>query len=119
MDESQRKVQSQGKGNRMSDKEWLARKGKLFANRDFIQEPFEGLDEYISRLRELEDGEDPFKDERRSLAEETVMTMSTAPVGPSFRDERDRQLWSQRHFLWLMPSKRKFLRSPLLTEEKS
>ena len=100
----------------MSDKEWLVRKGKLFPDGGFDQGLSEGLDEFIGRLRELEDGKDPFENERRPLAEEAITTMSTTPGRPSFRDERDRELWSQRNVIWLMPSKRKFLHSPLLSE---
>lgn len=96
----------------MSDEAWLARKGNLFPDGGFDQGLYEGSDEFIGRLRELEDGEDPFKDERRSLLEETVMAMSTVPGGFPFRDERDRELWSQRNVLWLMPSKRRFLVTP-------
>ena len=118
MDESQREVKGQDGESRMSDKEWLDRRGKLFPDGSFDQELHEGIDQFVSRLRKLEDGKDPFENERRSLAEETVTSMSTAPGRPSFRDERDRELWSQRNVLWLMPSKRKYLRSPLLAEEK-
>ena len=96
----------------MSDEEWLARKGKLFPDGNFEQGLYEGLDEFIGRLRELEDGEDPFKGERRTLGEETVMAMSTVPGGFPFRDERDHELWSQRNVLWLQPSKRRFLVTP-------
>ena len=100
----------------MSDKEWLVRKGKLFPDGGFDQGLSEGLDEFIGRLRELEDGKDPFRDERQMLAEEAVMALSTTPGRPSFRDERDRELWNQRNVLWLMPSKRKFLHSPLVPQ---
>tara|TARA_Y100001949_G_C15919450_1_gene300520 strand:- start:198 stop:524 length:327 start_codon:yes stop_codon:yes gene_type:complete len=100
----------------MNDTEYHARKKKLFPDGVFEQGLYEGLDQFIGRLRELEDGKDPFKGKRRTLGEETVMAMSTVPGWASFRDERDRELWSQRDLLWLMPSKRKFLRDPILPD---
>ena len=67
----------------------------------------DGVDEFIGHLREVEDGKDPHAGKRRTLAEEMIRELSTRPPPETkFRDNRDTELWTKRHFLWAPPSLR-------------
>lgn len=91
----------------MTDKEWLARKKAVFGDTMLRKTNADGVDEFIGHIREVEDGKDPHAGSRRTHVEEMTRTLSMRPSpGIEFRDQRDRELWAKRHFLWMPPSLR-------------
>ncbi|MBF84987.1 MAG: hypothetical protein CL489_11050 [Acidobacteria bacterium] len=91
----------------MTDKEWFARKKAVFGDTLIQKTNADGMDEFIGHLREVEDGKDPHAGDRRTHGEEVGLAFSMRPPpGTEFRDRRDRELWTNRHFLWAPPSLR-------------
>jgi len=71
------------------DRHWQARKERLFPDGRIQISPYDSLDQFIGRLRELEDGMDPHAPRRSHPAEEIFVKMSNG----DWRDERDLALW--------------------------
>jgi hypothetical protein len=71
---------------------WGKRKTKLFGA--FIAKSNdESVDQFIGKLRELEDAKDPYADQRMPSEEETFAEVMSGKYGLKFRDERDRELY--------------------------
>ena len=71
------------------DRHWRGRKERLFPD-GFKRSLDDSLDQLVGRLRELEDGMDPFAPRRDHAAEEFYVRMENG----DWRDERDLALWN-------------------------
>jgi len=99
----------------MNQKEWNK---KLEKTTGFpISEMFTALssDQLIGKIREAEDGKDPFADKRMEKFEQFLDVHSNKRVNPNnpFRDDRDREIWSTIEFRTvLLPPKERNKRIP-------
>jgi len=77
-----------------NDQIWMNNLSKLFGNKKIVIKNFEdGWDQFIGKLRKLEDGEDPFSKERMDKNEEALLSISRGMYGIAFRDKRDEELY--------------------------
>ncbi len=77
------------KGIGQEEMDWQVRKERLFpdGSRRSLDD---SLDQFIGRLRELEDGMDPYAPRRNHATEEVFVRMQNG----DWRDERDLALWN-------------------------
>tara|TARA_B110001454_G_scaffold215026_1_gene235752 strand:- start:909 stop:1394 length:486 start_codon:yes stop_codon:yes gene_type:complete len=80
------------------DAAWRKRKNALFLDGLIKKTVGETPDQFVGRLRELEDGMDPFHSDRRNPIMDdwhyvTQPTISFQTPVDGWRDERDKELW--------------------------
>ncbi len=106
----------------MSDGAWQKRFNKIFPNMLYPEKSFgESIDQFIGKLRQLEDGNDPHAKDRMPINVEYSLNAVYDYYERPFRDQRDQQLWEEYSFgqLSLTPSLRKTISSTLKNIKKA